>query len=245
MPRVVVGFTTGDLRCMVATRRSRRTQQRRNIAKRRRQNLDAQKATGVAGVSVREATDEKIPQRLIERKAMDAGEQVRDGAIICPACGTIAARGSVCCANCTEALCERETVAAARQTLSVGMRAATGMVIRWVDRGISSMAPTIRARYKKYYDRAIAGIKKEGGWMTFYESVTKRFDDDESFREDMVHQGWDVKSICLIDAIALLPAQENPGRTRAERAVYEDYYHVYPDGAAVDSEEGRFLQPTS
>ena len=108
-------------------------------AKRRRQDMElkdrAQKAAGVAGATFRDARDYRPSTRLIERKATDAGPQERDGAIQCPACGQTAARGSISCANCTEILCERETVAAARDILAGEMRSATRMVIKWIDRG--------------------------------------------------------------------------------------------------------------
>ena len=70
-------------------------------AKRRRQDMELkdhiQKAAGVAGATLRDA---RAPERLIERKATDAGPQGRDdGAVQCPKCGQVATRGSISCAN--------------------------------------------------------------------------------------------------------------------------------------------------
>ena len=182
-----------------------------NAAKRRRQDLEdmnaVQKATGVAGVTIRSALEERTPRRLVERKATDAGPVERHGAIICPACGQLAARGSISCANCTEAACDRETVAAAREVLAEEPRLATRMVVKWIDRGVRSAAGDLRAQYKQNHDRAKKGIKKENDWVQHYDSVAKRFEEDDSFRHSMAMQGWDEKSICLIDAIP-------PRRTR-------------------------------
>ncbi len=107
------------------------------------------------------------------------------------------------------------------------------MVIRWIDRGVSSEAGAFRASYKKYRDRAvIKGIpdKDNEGAMLFFDSVAQRFHDDMDFRKEMEDQGRNSETICLIDAIELMPALENPGRTRDEYAVYEDHYIVYTSG---------------
>ena len=105
------------------------------------------------------------------------------------------------------AFCERETVAAARDILADEMRSATRMEIKWIDRGVSSEASTFRGTYRKYRTRAvIKGIKKSDGTMQYHDSVAARFADDEGFRRDMEELGWSSEKVCLIDAIALLPA---------------------------------------
>jgi hypothetical protein len=116
--------------------------------------------------------------------------------------------------------CERETVVAARDTLAGEMRSATRMEIKWIDRGVSSEASTFRETYRKYRTRAvIKGIKKTDGTTQYHDSVAARFANDEGFRRDLEGSGWSDETICLIDAIALLPALDNPGRSREERAV--------------------------
>ena len=67
--------------------------------------------------------------------------------------------------------------------------------------------------------------------------------DDENFHRDLEELGWSSEKICLIDAIALLPALDNPGRSRDERAVYTDHYNVYSEGGAVEADPTRFLHP--
>ena len=138
-----------------------------------------------------------------------------------------------------------KTVANARTVLSDEMRTALRMVKR-IDRGVSSAAGTIRAAYKKYRDRAVVkGIKDKSndGTTIVYDSVAQRFHGDLDFREEMEGQGWSSEKICLIDAIALLPAQDNPGRTREERAVYGDHYSVYSGDGPVQTDSTRFLHP--
>ena len=61
----------------------------------------------------------------------------------------------------------------------------------------------------------------------------------------MEDQGWSSETICLIDTIALMPALENQGRTREERAVNEDYYSVYEKGGLVPADPTRFVHPQS
>ena len=220
-------------------------------AKRRRHDSElkdqAQKATGLATATYRGADDSnKGLLRLVERKATDAGFRGKEGAITCPSCGQLAARGSLSCAQCTEIFSDRETIAAARAVLSEEMRTALRMVIKWIDRGVSSEAGTFRASYKKYRDRAvIKGIpdKDNVGAQLFFNSVAERFHDDMDFRKDMEDQGWSSETICLIEAIALMPALENPGRTRDERAVYEDHYNVYTQGGPVQADPTRFVHP--
>ena len=184
--------------------------------------------------------------RLAERRAVDAEPRRKERAITCPSCGQSAARGSISCAQCTEIFCDRETVANARTVLSDEMRTALRMVVKWIDRGVSSVAGTIRAAYKKYRDRAVVkGIKDKGndGATIVYDSVAQRFHDDLDFREEMEGQGWSSETICLIDAIALLPAQDNPGRTREERAVYGDHYSVYSGDGPAQTDSTRFMHP--
>ena len=120
------------------------------------------------------------------------------------------------------------------------------MVIKWIDRGVSSEAGTIRSAYRKYRERAvIKGIPdtERPGTMMKFESVAQRFYDDRNFRKDMEEHGWNDETICLIDAIALTPALENQGRTREERAVYEDSYNVYEKGGLVLADPTRFVHP--
>ncbi len=59
----------------------------------------------------------------------------------------------------------------------------------------------------------------------------------------MEEHGWSGETICLIDAIALMPSLENQGRTREERAVYEDFYNVYERGGLVHADPTRFAHP--
>ena len=93
-------------------------------------------------------------------------------------------------------------------------------MIKWIDRGVCSEAGAFRSAYKKYRDRAVVkGIPdtENDGATRYFDSVSQRFHDDKDFRNDMEDQGWRSETICLIDALALMPALENPGRARAER----------------------------
>ena len=120
------------------------------------------------------------------------------------------------------------------------------MVIKRIDRGVSSEAGTIRSTYRKYRERAvIKGIPdtERPGTMMKFESVAQRFYDDRNFRKDMEEHDWHDETVCLIDAIALTPALENQGRTREERAVYEDFYNVYEKGGLVSADPTRLARP--
>ncbi len=78
-----------------------------------------------------------------------------------------------------------------------------------------------------------------------FDSIAQRFYDDMGFRHNMEEYGWSGETICLIDAIALMPALENPGRTRAERAVYEEFNIVHEEGGQVQADPTRFVHPQS
>ena len=70
-------------------------------AKHRRQDseLKDQAQTVLATATFLVGNDEKKgPIQMVDRKATDAGPRNKERAITCPACGQIAARGSLSCA---------------------------------------------------------------------------------------------------------------------------------------------------